>query len=119
MAIEAKHTNIRSLIMDDTLTQFHIPIYQRNYTWEASKDVDKLISDLIEFGLEYKENKNTDYYIGNIIVKSQNRAFAIERVVIDGQQRITTTILILCAIRDIYLNKVKSEYINIFADWLY
>jgi uncharacterized protein with ParB-like and HNH nuclease domain len=35
MTIDAKHTNIRSLIMDDTLSQFHIPIYQRNYTWDA------------------------------------------------------------------------------------
>jgi hypothetical protein len=30
-------------------------------------------------------------------------------VVIDGQQRITTTILILCAIRDLYLSKIKTE----------
>jgi uncharacterized protein with ParB-like and HNH nuclease domain len=109
MTIDAKHTNIRSLIMDDTLSQFHIPIYQRNYTWDAYEQVDKLIKDIIEFGKEYKENKNTDYYIGNIIVKNQHRPFMIERIVIDGQQRITTTILMLCAIRDIYLKKNTEE----------
>jgi uncharacterized protein with ParB-like and HNH nuclease domain len=91
------------------LNQFHIPIYQRTYTWEASVDVEKLIKDIIEFGIEYKENTNANYYIGNVIVKNQTRAMMVERIVIDGQQRITTTILILCAIRDIYLNKVKTD----------
>ncbi|ANE55052.1 hypothetical protein AYM39_07575 [Methylomonas sp. DH-1] len=96
------------MIMGD-LTQFHIPIYQRRYTWESNKQVEKLISDLLEFDVEHKDNLRTDYYIGNVIVKNQTRAMMTERVVIDGQQRITTTILLLCAIRDIYLNKIKSD----------
>lgn len=44
MAIEAKHTNIKSLIMGD-LDQFHIPIYQRSYAWGVSgndNQVDRL-----------------------------------------------------------------------------
>jgi len=108
MAIVAKDMNIRDLIMGD-LMQFHIPIYQRTYTWQAQDQVEKLISDIIEFREEYKENKKSDYYIGNIIVKNQTRGLRQERVVIDGQQRITTTILILCAIRDIYLHKIKTD----------
>jgi uncharacterized protein YaaW (UPF0174 family) len=91
------------------LTQFHIPIYQRTYTWEADNQVDKLIDDIIEFGAEYKDNKRAEYYIGNVIVKNQTRGLITERVVIDGQQRITTSILMLCAIRDIYRNKFISD----------
>ena len=49
-----------------------------------------------------------DYYIGNVILKTQTRGFLNEQIVIDGQQRITTTILILCAIRDLYLYSIKS-----------
>lgn len=108
MAIQAAHKDIRSMIMGD-FTQYHIPIYQRRYTWEASEQVEKLIRDLLDFNLEYTDNLRTDYYIGNIIVKNQTRAMMTERVVIDGQQRITTTILILCAIRDIYINKIKTD----------
>jgi len=107
MTIEAGHKDIKSLITGDN-SQFHIPIYQRTYTWKAKFQVDKLIEDIIEFGREYKGNTKAEYYIGNIIVKNQVRAFQAERVVIDGQQRITTTILILCAIRDLYLNTVKT-----------
>lgn len=108
MAIQSDHKDLRNLIMGD-LTQFHIPIYQRTYTWEATKEVEQLIEDIIEFGDEYKHNSRTDYYIGNIIVKNQTRGFLTERVVIDGQQRITTTILILCAIRDVCLEKIKTD----------
>jgi len=107
MAIQTDHKNIIELIMGD-LTQFHIPIYQRNYTWDAVKHVDKLVDDIIEFGDEYKDNKRAEYYIGNIIVKNQNRGMITERVVIDGQQRITTTILLLSAIRDTFNYKYSS-----------
>jgi uncharacterized protein with ParB-like and HNH nuclease domain len=108
MAIEGHQKNIRDLIMGDNMS-FHIPIYQRTYTWQAKNEVDKLIEDIVEFAKEHEENSKADYYIGNIIVKNQTRGFVTERVVIDGQQRITTTILILCAIRDLYLSKIKTE----------
>jgi len=108
MAIEGHQKNIKDLIMGDNMS-FHIPIYQRTYTWQAKNEVDKLIDDISEFAREHEENSRADYYIGNIIVKNQTRGFVTERVVIDGQQRITTTILILCAIRDLYLSKIKTE----------
>lgn len=101
MAIQADHKDIITLIMGD-LTQFHIPIYQRTYTWEATSQVDKLLDDIQGFGEEYRDNRRAEYYIGNVIVKNQTRGLITERVVIDGQQRITTSILMLCAIRDIY-----------------
>ena len=75
MAIQTDHKDIIKLIMGD-LTQFHIPIYQRSYTWEAEKQVAKLIDDIIEFGIEYKDNNRSEYYIGNIILKNQTRAFS-------------------------------------------
>ena len=122
MAIDSDDKNLRDLIMGD-LTQFHIPIYQRSYTWEAKIHVEKLINDILEFGKEYENNPRSEYYIGNIIVKNQTRAFSTERVVIDGQQRITTTILILCAIRDVCINYIQTDeakkYANIISKSLY
>lgn len=108
MTIIAGHKDIKSLIIGD-LAQFHIPIYQRTYTWDARVQVEKLLEDIIEFDREYKDDVKAEYYIGNVIVKNQIRAFQEERIVIDGQQRITTTILILCAIRDIYANKIATS----------
>jgi len=114
MAIQADHKDIKQLIMGDH-SQFHIPIYQRSYTWEAKDQVDRLLQDITEFGREFSPQSRADYYIGNVILKNQTRAFVNERIVIDGQQRITTTILILCAIRDIYLFKIKSNDSKIAA----
>ena len=62
----------------------------------------RLLDDMVEFGDEYLDNLRAEYYIGNIIIKNQSQGFTPKRLVVDGQQRITTTILILCAIRDIY-----------------
>jgi hypothetical protein len=94
MAIVAKDMNIRDLIMGD-LMQFHIPIYQRTYTWQAQDQVEKLISDIIEFREEYKENKKSDYYIGNIIVKNQTRGLRQERVESTPPNSSTTAQLIV------------------------
>jgi hypothetical protein len=90
------------------LAQFHVPLYQRNYTWKADKQVKKLIDDIVEFGKEYQGNDRAEYYIGNIIIKNQTRGMVKERIIVDGQQRITTAVLILCAIRDVYRNKYPS-----------
>jgi uncharacterized protein with ParB-like and HNH nuclease domain len=115
VTIETNHKDIINLIMGD-LNPFHIPIYQRTYTWEAGNQVDKLIDDILEFGDEYKDNTRAEYYIGNVIVKNQTRGLITERVVIDGQQRITTSILMLGAIRDIYLHKFISDEGNLVAN---
>lgn len=108
MAIQADHRDVKSLVMRDA-SQFHIPIYQRSYTWEAGNQIKKLFDDILEFSREYRNKSRADYYIGNIIIKNQTRGMVTERVVIDGQQRITTTILILCAIRSMYEDVFKSE----------
>ena len=108
MTIHTDHKNISELITGD-LTQFHVPIYQRSYTWEENLEVSKLMNDIIEFGEEYQDNRRAEYYIGNVIIKNQTRGMTTERIIIDGQQRITTAILILCAIRDIYRNKYPSN----------
>lgn len=108
MAIEGHSKSIRNLIMGDNMS-FHVPIYQRSYTWEAKNQVEKLLSDILEFATEYRDNSNGEYYIGNVILKNQSRGFVTERTVIDGQQRITTTILILCALRDLYLEHENND----------
>lgn len=117
MTIHTDHKNIIELITGD-LAQFHVPIYQRNYTWSADKEVKKLIDDIIEFGKEYQDNDRAEYYIGNIIIKNQTRGMVTERIIVDGQQRITTSVLILCAIRDIYRNKYLSDENEKSADMI-
>ncbi len=76
---------------------FVIPVYQRNYSWDT-KNCEKLFSDLQE-SLRSKKH----HYFGNIVyyALSDNRAFGYtELALIDGQQRITSIMILLAAIRD-------------------
>jgi len=115
MAINTDNKSIQELILGD-LNLFHIPVYQRDYTWEAEKHVQQLLDDIVEFGDEYKDNLRAEYYIGNIIIKNQSQGLAMKRLIVDGQQRITTAILILCAIRDIYKDYLDNSEEKRFAN---
>lgn len=75
---------------------FIIPPFQRNYEW-TTEQCDELFNDLLE---AVKSNKN--HYLGNIIYYEgdKNGASFSEYILVDGQQRVTTILLLLCAIRD-------------------
>ena len=75
---------------------FEIPLFQRNYSW-GREDCEQIFNDIIN---SYKNNKM--YYIGNFMFyKSSETTPKFNKfILIDGQQRITTLLLLLCAIRD-------------------
>ena len=87
-------------------SQFVIPVYQRNYTWTANKEVKRYFDDL-----ENVLNKKMDkHFLGIIIyldtqIDYSSREFSI----IDGQQRLTTTFLILYAIKNLMIKHGMKE----------
>lgn len=89
---------------------FIIPPFQRNYDW-SNEQCDELFDDIIK---AYKTN--TTHYLGNIVYymgKNSGASFN-ELILVDGQQRITTILLLLCAIRDIDKNedlRINSRYL--------
>jgi uncharacterized protein with ParB-like and HNH nuclease domain len=68
--------------------QLHIPEYQRPYVWEE-KQLNQLLNDYIEYDKTTIKNKPL-YYLGSILLHHENGKLNI----IDGQQRITTSLLI-------------------------
>ena len=76
---------------------YRVPVYQRPYSWDKEQ-VDVLLEDLYN---AYKEDKFSEYYIGNIIVHDNNEKIngnIIKFEIVDGQQRIATFSLILLAL---------------------
>lgn len=74
-----------------------VPDYQREYVWETEQ-VEKLLNDVY---LEFErrgDDSSPDYFVGTIVTNFQSGTKIFE--LIDGQQRITTFYVILCAIRD-------------------
>lgn len=75
--------------------KFIIPDYQREYDWD-DEHIDELLEDLEET----LENEN--YFIGHMVFEGEYNGFEFK--VIDGQQRITTLTILLCAIRDKFIS---------------
>ncbi|MCQ2632521.1 DUF262 domain-containing protein [Helicobacter pylori] len=97
-----------------TGTIFSIPVYQRNYTWEE-EDCKKLLQDIIGIS----QNKKTHFmgsitYILHLIDDEKSLRKLQEFVIIDGQQRITTIMLLLKAIE----TKIPNEEIKKEIDGL-
>lgn len=72
-----------------------IPDYQREYAWEEEHCA-VLWEDLVDF--YNNEHKGNDYFLGSVIFCRQDQKKALE--IIDGQQRITTIVLLLKAFYD-------------------
>lgn len=79
---------------------FIIPSYQRGYRWEERQIID-LLNDIYEFQEEIKkktENKTGEFYcLQPIVVLNQGQN---KWEVIDGQQRLTTILILLSSIKD-------------------
>ncbi len=97
-----------------TGTIFSIPVYQRNYTWEE-ENCKKLLQDIVNIS----QNKKTHFmgsitYILHLIDDEKSLRKLQEFVIIDGQQRITTIMLLLKAIETKIPNEeIKKEIDNL------
>ncbi len=97
-----------------TGTIFSIPVYQRNYTWEE-ENCEKLLQDIVSIS----QNKKTHFmgsitYVLHLIDDEKSLRKLQEFVIIDGQQRVTTIMLLLKAIETKIQNEgIKKEINNL------
>lgn len=97
-----EQTGLGSLLKGNQLT---VPTHQRDYAWEK-KEVTTLFQDL-ERSIAANE---PSYFLGTIVTIPRSGALEV----IDGQQRLATTAILLSAIRD-YIKPVVpllAESIN-------
>jgi hypothetical protein len=87
---------------------FVIPPFQRNYEWDEEQ-CKELFDDIIA---SY-ENKST-HYLGNVVYYQgkNNSASYQELILVDGQQRITTILILLLALRDLSNDGMLKKNIN-------
>ena len=96
---------------------FLVPDYQREYVWEVDDQVEQFLADIAnEFDPGAKEPSS--YFIGSIIIVKNGRKYDV----IDGQQRLTTTVITMCALRDLLkdqvLDQVQEHYLKTIQSWL-
>lgn len=98
---EPKRTGLLELLRASQGCQFVIPVYQRNYTWVADEQVKQYLMDLENvLKGDYK-----NHFLGIVIYLEKSIDFSTrEFSVIDGQQRLTTTFLMIYAVKEILEN---------------
>ena len=76
---------------------YKIPQYQRPYKWE-DEQVDQLWDDVYEAF----QNEEANYFLGSIITaKPRDNEKSAYVDVVDGQQRLTTLMIMFCVVRDL------------------
>ena len=88
--------------------KFYIPAYQRGYRW-SSEQVEQLIDDLEEFQVKKNGNPKAFYCLQPLVVKPITLDDIKYFEVIDGQQRLTTVLLIMQALRQIQYDEERDE----------
>ncbi|WRA27643.1 DUF262 domain-containing protein [Helicobacter pylori] len=78
---------------------YQIPIYQRPYQW-TEENCEKLLDDLFE---DYEKDRESDYFCGSLVlVKSDPNSKTETYDIVDGQQRLSTFILLTKVLADLY-----------------
>ena len=82
-----------------------VPDWQRSYSWKIS-EIELFWEDLLRFDKLYPDDNiaNNEYFLGSVVLVDNKR----NHLVLDGQQRLATSAILLSVIRD-YLNKYSNN----------
>ncbi|MGC1492199.1 MAG: DUF262 domain-containing protein, partial [Candidatus Acidiferrum sp.] len=106
--MKASETKLQRVI--EGTNQYVVPLFQRKYSWD-SKEWSTLWDDLVEL---YEEEKPRSHFIGSIVtMPTQSVPEGVAKfLLIDGQQRFTTILILLSVLRD----KARTSPSNTLAD---
>lgn len=98
-----------------------VPDWQRSYSW-TQPHVETFWNDLIRFDGRHPGVNNGEYFLGSIVLVSGVQG---KNLLLDGQQRIATSAILLSAIRDFILHynanasvRLQTNYLSDFDDAL-
>jgi len=101
-------------VLAKNATSFFIPPFQRAYAW-GKPEIERYFNDIlriVESELDVKQHDKLEHFFGTLVIKEEGEGFANKSIVIDGQQRLTTTLLFLIALRDSEPDVTKQEFIK-------
>lgn len=97
--LEARLDGIGHLLADRYIV---VPPYQRAYSW-TSEQIEELLRDLSDA----VRRRESEYFLGTIVLTKHHQAG--QHAVIDGQQRLATISILICAIRNQFLALGDTE----------
>lgn len=95
--VSANQTRIASVLGGPR--RLRVPLYQRKYAWRR-EDWKALWNDVAHLAHDRLGSPNEKHFVGSVVLAPPPGRADTSRLIIDGQQRLVTTSLLLCAIRD-------------------
>ncbi|PDX21770.1 DUF262 domain-containing protein [Helicobacter pylori] len=100
-SIKGEAHQLGDILATEFKAYYQIPIYQRPYQW-TEENCEKLLDDLFS---SYEYYKGSDYFCGSLVlVKSDPNSKTETYDIVDGQQRLSTFILLAKVLADLYNN---------------
>ena len=99
--------------------QYVLPIFQREYAWER-EEWETLLHDVVDT-LKASRRSPQEHFMGSLVVieEDSKKSLFPAYTLVDGQQRLTTISLLLCALRDSFdesdssRNKLQRYLFNV------
>ncbi|ESP86862.1 hypothetical protein K933_17302 [Candidatus Halobonum tyrrellensis G22] len=112
MEIDASESTVQNAFSDKST--YTVPDYQRPYSWKKEQWID-FWTDLNSIG------ENDTHFLGSIVLIKNETGFSrLNKLeVVDGQQRLTTISLLLCAMRSRYKETGDANGIGELIDTEY
>ncbi|MCQ2758500.1 DUF262 domain-containing protein [Helicobacter pylori] len=107
-SIEGKAYQLKDILATEFGAYYQIPIYQRPYQW-TEENCEKLLDDLLS---SYEYYKESDYFCGSLVliaIGTDSATNAKTYDVVDGQQRLSTFILLAKVLATLYNNEVLND----------
>ncbi|MFA8027142.1 DUF262 domain-containing protein [Helicobacter pylori] len=100
--VEVELKKLHQILVDSEYF-YQVPDYQRPYVWDKDH-VGALIDDLVG---SYTNNKEDEYFCGSIVIAENQKDKRWD--VVDGQQRLTSFIILACTILKLYKNSLRQK----------
>ncbi|MFP6060631.1 DUF262 domain-containing protein [Helicobacter pylori] len=102
--IDSNDSYLQDILKDKLYYQ--IPIYQRPYQW-TEENCKKLLDDLF---FNYEDDRESDYFCGSLVLIAISEDSKVKTYdVVDGQQRLSTFILLAKVLATLYSERLDPE----------
>ncbi|WP_202145837.1 DUF262 domain-containing protein [Helicobacter pylori] len=106
--INPEKKSLKNILVAEDDSYYQIPIYQRPYQWDKEQ-CEELLNDLFE---NYEDHGEDDYFCGSlvlIVIGTDSKTNAKTYDVVDGQQRLSTFILLAKVLATLYSERLTEE----------
>ncbi|WQU28553.1 DUF262 domain-containing protein [Helicobacter pylori] len=110
--IKAELEKLHKILVDGDYF-YQVPDYQRPYVWDKDH-LGALIDDLVS---SYTNNKEDEYFCGSIVIAKNQKDKRWD--VVDGQQRLTSFIILACTILKLYKNSLGQKSKAVIKESIY